>query len=170
MQTKLGNLVLDQWVDGDGDGNVLTSAVDGTPLARITSTGLDFSSVLQHARQVGGSNLRKLTFHQRGEMLKALAQYLMEHKKEFYALSTATGATRADSWVDIDGGISTLFRRSCFPKTVRLPLSISLRQNSVPRFTSMHSTSRAGECSKNSRQHYWPAYPPLLNPHPVPPI
>jgi oxepin-CoA hydrolase/3-oxo-5,6-dehydrosuberyl-CoA semialdehyde dehydrogenase len=109
MQTKLGNLVLDQWVDGDGDGNVLTSAVDGTPLARITSTGLDFSSVLQHARQVGGSNLRKLTFHQRGEMLKALAQYLMEHKKEFYALSTATGATRADSWVDIDGGISTLF-------------------------------------------------------------
>ncbi len=109
MPTKLGNLVLDQWVDGVGDGNILTSAVDGEPVASITSAGLDFADMLSHARSVGGSNLRKLTFHERGEMLKALAKYLMEHKKEFYALSTSTGATRADSWVDIDGGISTLF-------------------------------------------------------------
>ena len=109
MQTKLGNLVLDQWVDGDGDGNLLTSAVDGAPLASITSAGLDFGDILSHARTIGGANLRKLTFHERGEMLKALAIYLMEHKKEFYALSTSTGATRGDSWVDIDGGISTLF-------------------------------------------------------------
>ena len=109
MQNKLGNLVLDQWVDGDGDGNLLTSAVNGDPVASITSAGLDFGDILHHARTVGGNNLRKLTFHERGEMLKALAQYLMEHKKEFYELSTQTGATRADSWVDIDGGISTLF-------------------------------------------------------------
>ena len=109
MQTKLGNLVLDQWVDGDGDGNVLTNAVNGEPVASITSVGLDFGGILNHARTIGGANLRKLTFHERGEMLKALAKYLLEHKKEFYALSTATGATRGDSWVDIDGGISTLF-------------------------------------------------------------
>ena len=109
MQTKLGNLVLDQWVDGDGDGNILTNAVNGEPVASITSAGLDFGGILNHARTTGGANLRKLTFHERGEMLKALALYLQEHKKEFYALSTATGATRGDSWVDIDGGISTLF-------------------------------------------------------------
>jgi len=109
MQNKLGNLALDQWVEGAGDGKILTSAVNGAPLAAISSDGLDFADMLQHARNVGGANLRKLTFHERGEMLKALAQYLMEHKKEFYALSTETGATRADSWVDIDGGISTLF-------------------------------------------------------------
>lgn len=109
MQTKLGNLVLDQWVDGDGDGNMLTSAVDGEAVAAITSNGLDFKNMLNHARTVGGRNLRKHTFHERGEMLKALAKYLTEHKKEFYALSTVTGATRADSWVDIDGGISTMF-------------------------------------------------------------
>jgi len=109
MTTKLGNLVLDRWVDGDGDGNVLTSAVSGDPVASITSDGLDFGAVLGHARRVGGANLRKLTFHERGDMLKALAQYLMEHKQEFYTLSTQTGATRADSWIDIDGGISTLF-------------------------------------------------------------
>jgi len=109
MANKLGNLVLDRWVDGDGGGTLLSSAVTGEPVANITSNGLDFAEVLNHARTVGGENLRKLTFHERGEMLKALAKYLMEHKKEFYALSTATGATRGDSWVDIDGGISTLF-------------------------------------------------------------
>ena len=106
---KLGNLVMDRWVDGDGDGNVLASAVNGEAVAQITSDGLDFGDMLRHARNVGGASLRKLTFHERGDMLKALAQYLMEHKKEFYGLSTQTGATRGDSWVDIDGGISTLF-------------------------------------------------------------
>ena len=106
---KLGNLVMDQWVEGDGDGTLLTSAVNGEPVAAISSKGLDFAGMLHHARSVGGANLRRYTFHERGEMLKALAKYLMEHKKELYALSTETGATRGDSWIDIDGGISTLF-------------------------------------------------------------
>jgi len=106
---KLGNLAQDRWVDGDGDGKALSSAVSGDPIASITSDGLDFRGMLEHAREVGGTNLRKMTFHERGDMLKALAQYLLEHKKEFYGLSTQTGATRADSWIDIDGGISTLF-------------------------------------------------------------
>ena len=106
---KLGNYARDEWLDGDGDGRPLISAVDSRPLASITSDGIDFEAMLAHAREVGGANLRELTFHDRGDMLKALAKYLMEHKKEFYALSTATGATRSDSWIDIDGGISTLF-------------------------------------------------------------
>jgi oxepin-CoA hydrolase/3-oxo-5,6-dehydrosuberyl-CoA semialdehyde dehydrogenase len=106
---KLGNLVQDQWMEGDGDGTQLTSAVDGEPVAEITSAGVDFGAMLEHARRVGGANLRRYTFHERGDMLKALAKYLMEHKKEFYELSTRTGATKADSWVDIDGGISTMF-------------------------------------------------------------
>ncbi len=109
MASKLGNLVLDRWVDGEGSGTTLTSAVSGKPVASLTSGGLDFAGVLRHARRVGGPNLRKLTFHERGEMLKSLAKYLMEHKNEFYALSTETGATKNDSWIDIDGGISTLF-------------------------------------------------------------
>jgi oxepin-CoA hydrolase/3-oxo-5,6-dehydrosuberyl-CoA semialdehyde dehydrogenase len=106
---KLGNLAKDRWIDGGGDGKALSSAVTGEPVASITSDGLDFRGMLEHARKVGGDNLRKMTFHERGDMLKALAQYLMERKTEFYALSAATGATRADSWIDIDGGISTLF-------------------------------------------------------------
>jgi oxepin-CoA hydrolase/3-oxo-5,6-dehydrosuberyl-CoA semialdehyde dehydrogenase len=109
MTNKLASRVCDRWVEGAGSGTTLLSAVNGEPIASITSEGLDFAEILGHARSVGGANLRKLTFHERGEMLKALAKHLMERKKEFYALSTATGATRADSWIDIDGGISTLF-------------------------------------------------------------
>jgi oxepin-CoA hydrolase/3-oxo-5,6-dehydrosuberyl-CoA semialdehyde dehydrogenase len=107
--TKLGNLAAGRWVDGDGEGRVLHSAVDGREVASITSDGLDFAGMLEHARDVGGANLRRLTFHERAELLKALAKYLTEHKREFYELSTLTGATKADSWIDIDGGISTLF-------------------------------------------------------------
>ena len=106
---KLGNLLADQWVEGDGDGKFLASAVTGETIATISSNGLDFEAMLQHAKSVGGPNLRKFTFHERGDMLKALAQHLNEIKKEFYALSTQTGATRKDSWPDIDGGISTMF-------------------------------------------------------------
>ena len=106
---KLGNFVGDRWVEGDGDGKILASAVSGKPLVSITSDGLDFKTMLMHAKVVGGPNLRRLTFHQRGDMLKALAQHLNSIKQEFYDLSTQTGATRKDSWPDIDGGISTMF-------------------------------------------------------------
>ena len=106
---KLGNYIKDEWVEGDGDGRALLSAIDGRAIAAITSDGIDFKDVLLHARNVGGANLRKLTFHERGDRLKALAKYLNEIKQELYAVSTDTGATRRDSWPDIDGGISTLF-------------------------------------------------------------
>ncbi|NNF61328.1 MAG: phenylacetic acid degradation bifunctional protein PaaZ [Gammaproteobacteria bacterium] len=106
---KLQSYVAGRWLDGSDTGRLLVSAVDGHPVASISSAGLDFSELVSHARTVGSPNLRALTFHQRAHMLKALAKGLLEHKKEFYELSTQTGATRADSWIDIDGGISTLF-------------------------------------------------------------
>ena len=106
---KLENYAMNGWVSGMGDGQVLTSAVDGRAIASLSTDGLDFAAMLEHARRVGGRNLRRHTFHERAAMLKALAKHLTEHKKEFYALSTETGATRRDSWFDIDGGISTLF-------------------------------------------------------------
>jgi oxepin-CoA hydrolase/3-oxo-5,6-dehydrosuberyl-CoA semialdehyde dehydrogenase len=106
---KLQSLVAGEWIEGSDDGRVLTSAVDGKPIASITSDGIDFAHMLKFARQTGGPNLRKFTFHERAVICKELANYLTEHKKEFYALSTETGATRNDSWIDIDGGISTLF-------------------------------------------------------------
>jgi oxepin-CoA hydrolase/3-oxo-5,6-dehydrosuberyl-CoA semialdehyde dehydrogenase len=50
-----------------------------------------------------------MTFQERGRMLKALALHLMDKKESYYALSALTGATRIDSWIDIEGGIGNLF-------------------------------------------------------------
>lgn len=106
---KLQNFAENSWFTAEGDGKVLTSAVNGEPIASISSAGLDFGAMLDYARRAGGSTLRRYTFHERANMLKALARHLLEHKQEFYELSTQTGATRGDSRIDIDGGISTLF-------------------------------------------------------------
>ena len=71
--------------------------------------GFDFDAILEYGREIGNPALRKMTFHERGRMLKALAAYLMERKEKFYEISYHTGATRADSWIDIEGGIGNLF-------------------------------------------------------------
>jgi oxepin-CoA hydrolase/3-oxo-5,6-dehydrosuberyl-CoA semialdehyde dehydrogenase len=106
---KLQNFVAGRWVEGDGPGVPLLHAVTGEVVVHASSEGLDFKGMLDHARTVGGPALRRMTFHQRARMLKAVALYLTERKEEFYATSAATGATRADSWIDIDGGIGTFF-------------------------------------------------------------
>jgi oxepin-CoA hydrolase/3-oxo-5,6-dehydrosuberyl-CoA semialdehyde dehydrogenase len=106
---KLLNYAADQWVGGDGSLAEVHDAVTGDVVARTGSGGLDFKAMLDHARRVGGPALRKLTFHERAWMLKDLANAVMARKEELYELSYATGATRADSWIDIEGGAGTLF-------------------------------------------------------------
>jgi oxepin-CoA hydrolase/3-oxo-5,6-dehydrosuberyl-CoA semialdehyde dehydrogenase len=97
------------WVEGKGTGTVVYHAVTGEPVGEVSSTGLNFKSMLDYGRRVGGKNLRALTFHERALKLKALAKYLTERKDEFYKVSAATGATKLDSWIDIEGGIGTFF-------------------------------------------------------------
>ena len=106
---KLLNYAADRWVAGDGGLAEVMSAVTGEVVAETGSGGLDFASMLDHARKVGGPALRKLTFHQRAWMLKDLANAIMARKEELYELSYATGATRGDGWIDIEGGAGTLF-------------------------------------------------------------
>ncbi|MEO6613071.1 MAG: phenylacetic acid degradation bifunctional protein PaaZ [Chitinophagaceae bacterium] len=106
---KLGNYINGSWVTGDGDGQLLFNAVTGEPVAAATSKGLDFAAIAEYGRKTGNPALRKMTFHQRGNMLKALALHLRDHLDKFYATSYQTGATKADSWVDIEGGIGNLF-------------------------------------------------------------
>ena len=106
---QLESFASGRWHHASQEGRPLHNAIDGEVIAHISSDGLDFGSMLHYARAVGGSALRKLTFHQRAMLLKALAQHLMEQKETFYETSYATGATRKDAWIDIDGGISTLF-------------------------------------------------------------
>ena len=108
----LMNYAQGEWVTGSGQTAELFHAVTGEQIGEAGSGGLDFKAMTHYARAVGGPTLRAMTFHQRAARLKALAKYLMERKDAFYALSSATGATKADSWVDIDGGIGTFFAYS----------------------------------------------------------
>ena len=106
---KLGNYITGHWITGDGDGQPLYNAVTGEVVAAASTKGLDFKAMTEYARTVGNPALRKMTFHQRGNMLKALALHLRNHLDKFYTISYQTGATKADSWVDIEGGIGNLF-------------------------------------------------------------
>lgn len=96
-------------MEGSGDGEVLHHAITGEPIATHTIKGIDFKDAYDHARDVGNPALRKMTFQERGLMLKALAFHLLEEKEKFYEVSKATGATRLDSWIDIEGGIGNVF-------------------------------------------------------------
>ena len=107
--TRIRSFALGEWVTGNGAGTPLYNAVTGEQIAAASSEGLDFAAMLDYARATGGTALRRLTFHQRARMLKALALYLTDRKEDFYRVSGFTGATRGDSWIDIDGGIGTLF-------------------------------------------------------------
>jgi oxepin-CoA hydrolase / 3-oxo-5,6-dehydrosuberyl-CoA semialdehyde dehydrogenase len=109
MAEKLKNYTQGKWIEGEGQGTMLFHAVTGEPIFTSTSKGLDFKGMLEYGRKQGGPKLRKMTFHERARMIKALALYLTEKKKIFYNLSASTGATKADSWIDIDGGIGNLF-------------------------------------------------------------
>lgn len=108
----LENYALGQWIPGEGEGQALYNAINGTVISHASSKGLDFDAMMNYARSTGGEALRKMTFHERGRMIKALALYLMDKKEEFYQTSWATGATRRDSWIDIEGGIGNLFAYS----------------------------------------------------------
>ncbi|MGZ4037946.1 MAG: aldehyde dehydrogenase family protein, partial [Bacteroidia bacterium] len=105
----LNNYALGQWVAGADKGQELFNAITGDAIASVSSKGLDFGKMCEYARKVGGPKLRKMTFQERGLMLKALAMHLFSKKDEFYKISWATGATKTDSWVDIEGGIGNLF-------------------------------------------------------------
>lgn len=107
--TQLRNYAQGAWVSGQGEGETLYNALTGEGLYSASSKGLDFGGMMDYARKTAGPVLRKMTFHERGRMLKALAMYLMDRKETYYTISRYTGATRADSWVDIEGGIGNLF-------------------------------------------------------------
>lgn len=96
------------WAEPEGEPVLLPSAVTGEPVARLAKARLDFAAMREFAKARGGAALREMTFHQRAKMLKALALYLQDRKEELYRLSFLTGATLADSKIDIDGGIGTM--------------------------------------------------------------
>jgi oxepin-CoA hydrolase / 3-oxo-5,6-dehydrosuberyl-CoA semialdehyde dehydrogenase len=105
----LDNYAEGKWISSGKEGETLHNAITGEALYIANSKDVDFEAMVQYARKKGNPSLRKMTFHERGLMLKALAFHLMAKKEEFYKVSAFTGATRSDSWVDIEGGIGNLF-------------------------------------------------------------
>jgi oxepin-CoA hydrolase/3-oxo-5,6-dehydrosuberyl-CoA semialdehyde dehydrogenase len=105
---QLQSFIAGRWVGGEA-AQVLRSAINGQPVAHTHAEAIDFGEALAHARGPGLAGLMALDFQQRAQRLKALAKYLAERKEQLYAISAHTGATRADSWIDIEGGTGTLF-------------------------------------------------------------
>ena len=116
---KIPNLVENRWVEGQGQGTELHHAITGDVVGVASTDGIDFEASYRFAREVGGAALRKMTFQERGRMLKRLALHLHGMKDQFYAVSWATGATKVDAWIDIEGGIGNLFANASLRR--RLP-------------------------------------------------
>jgi oxepin-CoA hydrolase/3-oxo-5,6-dehydrosuberyl-CoA semialdehyde dehydrogenase len=104
----LQSFVGGRWL-GAQPAQVLPSAIDGSPVAHTHAERIDFGEALAYARGKGLSSLLAMDFQQRAARLKKLAAYLLEHKEQLYAISRHTGATRSDSWIDIEGGTGTLY-------------------------------------------------------------
>jgi oxepin-CoA hydrolase / 3-oxo-5,6-dehydrosuberyl-CoA semialdehyde dehydrogenase len=109
MLASLDNYILGQWFPGEGEGLTQYHAVTGAPVAVAAETPDDCAPIFDFARRRGGPALRRLTLHERGRLLKALANYLLERKEKYYTLAVKMGASRYDAWLDIEGGIGSLF-------------------------------------------------------------
>lgn len=105
----LKNYIHGEWISGSGKSHALYDASTGHVVAEASSEGIQMASVYEYARNVGNKNLRTKTFQERGIMLKKLALYLLDRKEKYYEWSYKTGATKSDSWIDIEGGIGNLF-------------------------------------------------------------
>lgn len=182
----LQSFIAGRWI-GQHGAQVLRSAIDGHEIARTHEERPDFAEAIEHGRRQGVSGLLALDFQQRAQRLKALALYLSERKEQLYAISHHSGATRADSWIDIEGGNSTLFTYASLGSR-ELPsgnivhegpaLQLSklgsfagthiLVRAAAWQYTSMRSTSRSGACWKSSPQASWPACRASSN-QPAPP-
>ncbi|MGB5981813.1 MAG: phenylacetic acid degradation bifunctional protein PaaZ [Nonlabens sp.] len=112
----LESYIKGQWQAGeDKNTKSMYDAITGEVIGLTSTEGLDIPSVLQYGRDQG-KILRDMTFQQRGNMIKKLALYLEKRKRKFYDISYRTGATRADSWVDIEGGFGNLFANASLRK------------------------------------------------------
>lgn len=114
--SNIQNYVLGNWTSGQGEGTPLFDSVTGEIIGNVSTQGLDFNEILHYGRTKGAGKLRKMTFQERGNMLKSLAMYLNKRKEAFYEISYRTGATRVDSWIDIEGGFGNLFANASLRK------------------------------------------------------
>lgn len=113
---KIQNYILGNWTSGTGEGVPLIDSVTGDIIGNASTEGLDFGEILHYGRTTGSQKLRNMTFQERGNMIKSLALHLTKRKEQFYEISYRTGATRVDSWIDIEGGFGNLFANASLRK------------------------------------------------------
>ncbi len=114
--SKIQHYIIGQWTEGTEEGFPVFDAITGEVISNIAIEGLDIPEILHYGRTKGGEILREMTFQERGNMLKKLAFYLIKKKDPFYELSYRTGATKVDSWIDIEGGFGNLFANASLRK------------------------------------------------------
>ncbi|WP_298394577.1 phenylacetic acid degradation bifunctional protein PaaZ [Flavobacterium sp.] len=114
--SKTQHYVQGKWTSATGEGKPSYDAVTGEFIAETSVEGLDIPAILHYGRTIGGEKLRKMTFQERGNMIKSLAMYLTKRKEAFYEISYRTGATRIDSWIDIEGGFGNLYANASLRK------------------------------------------------------
>jgi len=107
---RVESYVAGAWHRPPGDGRPVLDAATGRTVAELAPAGLDLAAAAEHGRAVGGPALRELTFHPRAAILRNVGKLLLDDdtKEHLYSLSYCTGATRADSWIDIEGGAGVL--------------------------------------------------------------
>ncbi|MBI1453336.1 phenylacetic acid degradation bifunctional protein PaaZ [Acinetobacter sp. FL51] len=108
---KLSSLVYGQNFIAQNEFRTVYHAITGAAIYQVSSQGIDTKAIVEFAKSKG-SAIANLTFHERANALKHVAQYLLERKENYYELAKATGCTRKDAWIDVEGGIGTLFAYS----------------------------------------------------------
>jgi len=108
---KLSSLVYGQNFIAQNEFRTVYHAITGAAIYQVSSQGIDTKAIVEFAKSKG-SAIANLTFHERANALKQVAQYLIERKENYYELAKATGCTRKDAWIDVEGGIGTLFAYS----------------------------------------------------------
>jgi len=109
MSKTIQSYTKGKWIAGEGEGIPAYHAITGDLIGHSSSDGLDYEGTLTYAREVANPVLRRMTFRERGLMIKKLALHLHARKDSYYPISYQTGATKVDSWIDIEGGIGNLF-------------------------------------------------------------
>ena len=158
---ELRSYLNDEWKTGTGDGRGIVDATSGETVATVSAGGLDLASAYAHGREVGGPAIRRMTFAERGRMLKAMAGIIHENRELLIDVSRQGGTTRGDAKFDIDGATGTLAAYAAFakglPDTPFLADGPGIQLSRSPRFRPMtpsSMTSRlnaSGEYSPSSQ-------------------
>ncbi len=109
MTTFLNNFLSGQWQPAARAVHTLTDPVTGEALAATGGSADGLAEGFAFARTEGAKALQALSYGQRAAMLSDAMKLMQSKRNDYYAISLAnSGTTKADSGIDVDGGLFTL--------------------------------------------------------------